>query len=172
MSQTAQPDWECVAQIGDASPTEYGGLWIFRDKTGVYTEEAELLICPETDSDAPTNLWYVHRFILDRCTYQNGILSDNKYHPDHPAWFAKPESERAKRPQDTTYLADVVAGADEPTVEKLIEQLCSEDPVERAMAYREIGEYHGWDNFDHNPLFLRKREMKKRYKNPKYEVMK
>lgn len=166
----SQPEWECIVQIGDVSPTEYGGLWIFRDKTGVYPEEAELLLCPDSDSDARDNLWYVHRFILDRCTYENGILSDNKFHPDHPAWFATPESKRKERPQDTTYLADIVSGADFPSVEELIAQFCSEDPIERALAYREVGEYHGWDNLDHDPLTLRKREVKKRYNDPKYKV--
>lgn len=109
--------------------------------------------------------WTVYRFDLDQCTFIDGIISDNKFHPDHPAWFAKPESEREDRPQDTTYLQNVAdcVGAD---VNELQEQLCSCNPVTRAAAYRNIAQYHGWDNFDQYPLTYRcRKEVELRYKS-------
>ena len=32
----SQPKWEYVANLGDTSPLEYGGLFLYRDTTGVY----------------------------------------------------------------------------------------------------------------------------------------
>lgn len=159
----SQPDWECIGQLGDVNPLDYGGYWIFRDKTGVYPEEGELLVV--SDEEDGTNR--VYRFILERCTYQNGILSDNKFHPDHPAWFAKPEAYRVSRPQDTTYLSGVSDFADYP-LDELIQDFCSEDALKRASAYRVVGEYHGFENLDSDPLDLRNRECKQRYKQEKY----
>jgi hypothetical protein len=61
---TAQPIWEYVANLGDASPVEYGGLFLYRDTTGGFelekleepcddTEECEL---PEVPSDFPVRM--------------------------------------------------------------------------------------------------------------------
>lgn len=159
---TAQPRWNVVANIGDVNPVDHGGFFIFRDVTGVYVEEAEVL---DVLSEDDASEWKIYRFHLDKCTYKDGILSDNKFHPDHPAWFAQPESEKAKRPQDTTYLSNISSYCDVP-VEKLIEQFCSDDPVERAQAYRCVGEYHGWENLDDYPLEIKSRgEINKRYRS-------
>ena len=84
--KTAQPVWKLLANIGDVHPIEYGGYFVFVDETGVYPPEAELLISPDSD-DAPEG-WVAYRFILDPCTYVDGILSDNHFHPELPAWFA------------------------------------------------------------------------------------
>jgi hypothetical protein len=167
----SQPDWECIAQLGDASPTEYGGLWVLRDKTGVYPEEAERLECPVEDDPGGFGPYIVHRFILERCTYIDGVLSDNRFHPELPAWFAKPESKRAERPQDSTYLRNVCTSMDIDE-DELIAAFCSEDPLKRAWAWTAIGDYHGYENLDEYPLHLRRREMKKRYADPRYEVVK
>ena len=136
---TRQPRWKRLANLGDVNPVEYGGYFIYLDRTGVYPPEAELL---ETDeADHPT--WQLHRFILDRCTYIDGVLSDNAYHPSLPAWFA-------------AGLGNVASTAGS-TRDELIAQLCSEDPIQRAMAYRDIGMYHGFDNFDAYPRTYTKR---------------
>ena len=142
-----QPVWKCVAQIGDATPLDYGGLWVFIDTTGVYPPEGELY-------DADTR--QVRRFILEDCTYTNGILSDNKFHPNLPAWFAD-EMGAVAETMGTTSL-------------NLINQFCSSDPVTRADAWRCIGDYFGWDNLDSYPLTLTRREAARRYNQPVYEV--
>lgn len=158
----SQPVWRLIANLGDEHPIDHGGYFVYRDETEVYPEEAELLEVIDGDDEEETT-WVVRRFILDRCTLVNGILSDNTYHPEHPAWFAQPESKRARRPQDTTYLLNVANSMD-TNVEALEAALCSEDPLRRAHAYRLIGEFHGWDNFDSYPLeFTDRAEVEARY---------
>lgn len=109
--------------------------------------------------------WTVYRFTLEPCTYINGILSDNKHHPDKPAWFTKPESERKDRPQDTTYLKDVALSSGQPGVGAFISSLTGDDVVDKAWAWRAIGEYHGFENLDHYPLSLNRAEVEARYKD-------
>lgn len=160
----SQPIWELIGQLGDAHPIDHGGYFVIRDTTGVYPEEAELLLPPADDDPLKEyGTYHVYRFILDRCTYIDGILSDNKYHPAHPAWWAKPESGKKERPQDTTYLSNICATMDIEESE-LIRMFCSEDALERAQAYRAVGECHGFDNLDNYPLELRRWEVKKRYR--------
>lgn len=153
-----QPVWKLVANLGDVNPLEHGGYFVYRDETGVYCEEAEKL---EPMLDGTFEL---HRFVLEKCTFENGTLSDNKFHPEIPAWFAKPESRRGERPQDTTYLKNV-SDCCGYTVEHLIEELCSSDPCRRANAYRDIFDYHGWDNADSYPVTLTYEEAKAKYDN-------
>ena len=66
----SQPAWECIAQLGDKNPIDHGGYWILRDTTGVYAEEAELLLVPDDDDREYT----IYRFTLDRCTFVNGVV--------------------------------------------------------------------------------------------------
>lgn len=161
----SQPKWKLIANLGDASPLEYGGYFIYEDETGVYPPEAELLeVLNEDEPDEDRLKYRVYRFILEQCTLTDGILSDNKYHPLHPAWFAEPESERTNRPQDTTYLKNV-ADYIGSTLEEMQSMFCSNNPLDRATAYRAIGEYHGLENLDDYPLELTRTEAIERYKD-------
>ena len=161
----SQPAWECIAQLGDKNPIDHGGYWILRDTTGVYPEEGELLIVPEEDGGKYT----IYRFILERCTFTDGVLSDNKFHPEHAAWWAKTEEERKARPQDSTYLKNIAdfIGMD---VEELADHFCSEDALKRAAAYRAVGDYHGFNNLDDYPLTMKRREVKARYKDLRFKT--
>lgn len=142
-----QPSWNLIAQLGDANPIDYGGYFIYRDATGAYTEEAEWL---ETDDDDDPGRWAVYRFALERCTYINGILSDNKFHPELDAWFAG----------SVESMASCIGV--EPS--GLIGWFCSDDPLERAEAYRIVGQYHGFVNLDAYPLeFTNRDEVESRY---------
>jgi hypothetical protein len=154
---------KCVAQLCDADPIEYGGYWVFDDGD---CGSAELLIVPEEEGGK----YLVYRFDLDRCTYVDGVLADNKYHPNIPAWFAKPESIRKERPQDTTYLKNVALYCEFPEG-LLVRQFCSESLIDRAQAYRMVGVYHGFNNLDGYPLELTKLEIKTRYRAKKYKVV-
>lgn len=189
MSTTQQPVWKLIANLGDAHPLDYGGYFVYVDETGTYEPEAELLDVPDERTNCPicagsgsyekTDTWghelsadcsacsgtghddtkaeyEIRRFPLTRCTIQNGILSDNKFHPDHMAWFGYRDTDR---PQDSD-LNDVARFADMPDIAEL---LCSENPIDRAHAYRAIGEYHGWDNLDSYPLTLTRAEAKARF---------
>lgn len=187
MSATRQPEWEYVANLGDASPIDHGGFFIFEDRTGVYPPEVEVLIPPEEDDsdedfededsdEDPVNAlleagahdedeegkYLIFRFVVEPCTYINGILSDNKFHPDHPAWFATPEERKKDRPQDSTYLS-CIASAVGRTTEDLIKDFLSEDVKVRAAAWREVGEVHGWENLDSYPQKVTRKEAKERY---------
>ena len=152
-----QPKWKFIANLGDVNPLDHGGYFVFEDESGVYPPEAELLEAPEDDGGE----YVVYRFALEPCTFIDGVLSDNRFHPDFPAWFAKPEAQRADRPQDTTYLSNV-ARCSGTTLEELVALFTSTDPCKRAIAWREIGMYHGFENLDSYPLKLSRAEAKAR----------
>lgn len=170
--RTNQPEWKFVANLGDAHPIDHGGFFVFEDTTGVYAPEAELLESPDSDDGT----WTVYRFSLDKCTLtltkplrphamamDGYVLSNNKFHPEMPAWFAKPELEYLMRPQDTTYLS-CVAKCHGVDLDELRRMFCSDNILERAMAYRAVGDFHGFENFDSYPLtFTERAEVEKRY---------
>ena len=158
---TKQPIWKLIANLRDASPIDHGGYFVFEDETGVYAPEGEWLEAPDSEDEGGT--WKSYRFTLKRCTFTwsgdgvfdpkaHGILSDNKYHPEHPAWFAQPEEERATRPQDTTYLSNV-ANIVPVELDALRALFCSIDPLQRAEAYHlyDISRSLG---FDDDPVLL------------------
>jgi hypothetical protein len=140
-----QPKWRRIANMGDGGNfAEYGGTLVFRDTTGEYGYEAE-----HWDSDDRR----VYRFALDKCTYVDGILSDNPYHPNKPAWFAdKLES-----------IASTVG----TTPEELIRLFCSDNPLDRAIAYDNLAANNGYFELDHYPMKLTQSEANKRYRNVK-----
>jgi hypothetical protein len=162
----SQPEWECIGQLGDKNPLDHGGYWILRDKTGVYCEEGELLIEPSTEEHKE---YTVYRFILDRCTFIDGVLSDNKYHPECCAWWATTPEKMAERPQDGKGLIDI-ADSSGISVEDLIEMFCSEDALRRAIAYRLVGNYHGFDNFDEDPMTMKRFALRNRYRGNQFKV--
>jgi hypothetical protein len=135
---------------------------VARDATN---EEIDTLIKEHLDFKSQLK-WRVYRFVLEPCTYINGILSDNKYHPSKAAWFAKPESERKARPQDTTYLKNI-ADFVGITVDELAAEFTAgsntEGLIKRALAWRAVGEYHGFENLDSYPLDFDRAEVEQRY---------
>ena len=148
-----QTKWKCVAQLGDASPIEHGGYWVFIDEAGISDPQAELW----NPAAEGSRFGESHRFSLPRCTFINWVLSDNKYHPDKPAWFAA----------DIDHIARF-AGFMESA---LRDALCGDNPVNRAIAYRAISDYRGPFNFDAYPLELTAAEARRRYKAKKYRVI-
>lgn len=139
-----QPTWKFVANLGDATPLVHGGLFVYVDETGVYPPEMERveLLCDDT-------AWEVRRVVLEPCTYINGVLSDNSFHPDRAAWFADE--------------LESVASCMGYTASDLALQFCSPDPLERAQAWRAVLDYFGWDNGDSYPLELSADEVANRY---------
>jgi hypothetical protein len=124
LNMTNQPKWRCIANLGDTNPLEYGGAFLLVDETGVYPPEME--VWQDADDTYPLRMG---RFILERCTYRDGVLSDNKYHPEMAAWWAK----------DLSAIADQ-AGREEL---ELIQDLCSVNPFQRAQGYLDVMSYHG-----------------------------
>lgn len=143
---TQQPLWKFKANLGDVHPIDYGGYFVFEDETGVYPPEAELLISPDSDAGE----WQVYRFILEPCTWINQILSENKFHAEHPAWFA-----------DSLGAISNFCGTPLAT---FIDMLVNGNVESRAEAWRMIGEYHGFENLDSYPLTFKSRaEVEARY---------
>lgn len=158
---TRQPSWKFVDNLGDATPLDYGGYFVYVDTTGVYGPEAELLEEPEGG-----NVYTVRRILLERCKQVEAgdrvLLVPFKYddtwpHPveSYDEWFSS----------DLREVADCVG----MPVAELRDMLCSDDPLKRADAYRAIGDYHGWDNLDEYPLILTEDEVRSRYKQGELE---
>lgn len=148
----SQPEWECIANLGDVNPVEHGGKFVLVDKTGVYAPEMEVL-----DREYNRrNSWRVWRFTMEPHTYVNGVLSDNPHHPGKPAWYA----------DDITMVAEA-CGVDQ---EELIRNLCSADPRQRAEGYYCLFTCLSADDFDSYPLDLDREEVKERYSDTPYSV--
>lgn len=142
-----QPIWEYVTNLGDSIPIDYGGYFILKDKTNVYNPEGIKLI-PESDS-MDNNKWTIYRFILEKCTYIDNILSDNKFHPSSPVWFST-----------DTKLNDIASCVGISKIE-LINMFISHNIIDNALAWESIGNYFGYDELDNYPLqFTNKKELK------------
>lgn len=152
---SSQPNWICRANLGDMSPCEHGAGFVFEDLTGVYAPEME---CSFEIESTPNKLkWLVFRFTLEQCTWTNGVLSDNEFHPGKPAWFADTMESIAQHTGATleSFIADITRGT-----------LC-----ERAQAWRAIGEYHGFENLDSYPLVLSQEQIIERYSHERFKVI-
>lgn len=144
-----QPTWKFVANLGDVSPLDHGGLFIFVDETGVYAPEIEKLErITDDDCDECDDRYRVYRTVCEPCTHIDGILSDNRFHSAYSAWFA----------DELGQIASFV-GLD---TEALIEHFTSAEPIKQALAWQAVGDYHGWDNLDNYPLELSRAEAEQR----------
>ena len=120
------------------------------DETGKYAPEME--VAQETHDD----IFHVFRFSLDRLKAVKGYLVPGKYRADWPhplshyeEWFTKS-------------LASVARSAGS-TEANLRTALCSVNVKKRAQAYRVIGGYHGFMEFDQRPLTLSSSELDERW---------
>lgn len=192
----SQPEWKYVCNLGDVSPIDHGGDFLYVDATGVYSPEIEHLVAPADDVfDTPRARWTVYRFSVSPCTFisgrqlweeskgellekwtwdmiaekgraawnQKAILSDNKYHPRHPVWFARPFD--PERPQDGRGGLEELSSFIGVTVDELVEMFLSPDARVRARAWLVPASYHALENFDGYPLDLKREEVEKRYED-------
>lgn len=100
--------------------------------------------------------WRVYRFMLEPCTYINGVLSDNKFHPDKAAWFADSIEEIARcsgQPDVRAFISAMTGDSSESNL------------TAKAFAWIAIGEHFGFDNLDNYPLELTRAEVEERYKD-------
>ena len=141
----SQPQWELVANLGDVDWFEHGGIFVYRDKTGIYDPEIEIL------HEISLGPRLIDRFVAEKCYFTNGILSDNQYHLDYPVWFAS----------DLESISSFY-GYD---IETLIKYLCSDDPIERALGYLAVYYYWGIDNLGGDRLELTPFETINRYRH-------
>lgn len=150
----SQPKWKFVGNIGDASPLEYGGFFVFVDETGTYEAEAEVY-----DPDEHT----AHRFTLEQYQkFPSGIVAKS--------WVENPY--RIKSGEDPEIRAnhawwydklDELCETNGITRKWFINSICSEDTIQLALAYRELILYFGPDEFDQYPLRLTETEAEERY---------
>jgi hypothetical protein len=133
-------DRELTAELMSAVKSARKELAVFRPR----------VFRPE-DGDNRRTPYTVYRFCADRCTYVNGVLSDNEFHPDYPVWFA-----------DKLGAVAQSAGEDE---DELREALCAADPLALARAYQSLILYFGPHEFDSYPLQLTRDEAQERYKD-------
>lgn len=134
MSKTLQPEWR---NVGEFSPTDNIKTVVFEDLTGNYQPEIHLSLFYGGDIESRTIVCERYTIVCEKCTYINGILSDNKFHPDKPAWFA-----------DSVNDFCDFQGVER---EKFIQDITGEDVMNRAHAWYMIGNYHGFDNLDAYP---------------------
>ena len=115
------------------------------DRTGVYSPE---LLVLEAPNDEEAGKHELHTILLERLTrikHEDGAyygLSDNKFHPDHAAWFGgliqlQGLSETCGR-----------------SYSNLLNGFLSNCPTERAFTYKSAADYWGIANFDSDPRRL------------------
>jgi hypothetical protein len=116
-----------VTSIGDRDPIAYGGAFVYVDETGVYPPEMtvfEPAYEEEWDNDGENSILRIYRIILEPNV-------KNEW------WYEK--------------LADVSQWSGLP-VEYYHEMLEGEGSIGiKAMAYNDLIEYFGFENFDFYP---------------------
>jgi len=149
---TKQPEWQCIANLGDASPIEHGGCFVMIDTTKVYPAEMEVWI-PSVDDDGTKGTAY--RIILDQLVYIRGenLLINARIYKD---WLAGEELPHPI-PHYNEWFASRAVAVNVQTY------LSSDDPVDRAVGYRELCEYTGYYTFDQYPLKFTEEEARERY---------
>lgn len=152
MSDTQQPIWKFVAQLGDVHPFDHGGLFVYEDETGVYPPEAEKLIVLGEDEEHTT--WKVRRFVLANLKLasegDNVYLISAKYDATWPHPLANYDEWFHKDLKDLTGVNSSLG----LTVDEMRQYFVSASSSERARAWEELGEYYGWDNLDSYPLIF------------------
>lgn len=162
---TAQPDWKFIVNLGDASPIDHGGYFLYHDTTNVYGFEAEVL--QEPPEDAKKKRWTVYRVCLDQYKMVKKEDEDTGSSTEYMVPVSHDETWiHAIHQYAPWFQAGIhaVASCFSTTGGELLKAFCSDDGKERAWAYRCVAEFHGWENFDSDPLILKRSEVEKRYK--------
>lgn len=156
---TNQPIWKLAGTIGDINPFDYSGGFVYIDTTGVYAPEMEWI---EVNEDRKTS-WTVYRTILDRCE----LAQVNGEPHLVPFGFASrtdlpyPIGSYVEWFDDSMHSVARCMGQD---VNELVDEICSDEPMSRANAYLSLAQYHGWENFDSDPLqYSDRSELESRY---------
>ena len=158
---TNQPDWKFVGLLGDqGDPIEFGGTWVYIDRTGVYPPEAEYVQPPYHDppyEGKDKRRWTVSRFILDKIYLVENVITamrpgkqlPHPYPSSYKEWWAD-------------YL-DEMCLTNGMKRDDFLSLIMSDDPMKRAAAWQMIGEYHGMENLDSYPITLSHDEIEARH---------
>lgn len=142
-----------IGHLGDVNPVEHNGAVVLVDPELPDRPEMEVMVNYSDFADDSDHV-KIFRFEIRRCTFVDGVLSDNEFHPEHPAWFA-------------SHL-DSIEHCNGYEAGHLVEALCSEDLMVRAQAYYDLLYFHGEEEFDQEPLILSTREAEHRYSHEKF----
>jgi len=145
--KTSQPKYQFVVNLGDATPLEHGGDFLFVDTTGVYPP-----FLVHIEESHGKGKYRVSRIECPRLIYSatTGILSNNHYHSDKPVWFA-----------DKIASAASMNGSDEETLRGQLLAMC---PMERARGYLALTGRFGWYEFDQYPDTMTRTEIRRVYR--------
>lgn len=168
MSETKQPDWELVANLGDLNAADYGTFLVYRDKTGVYAPQAEVYETDETGNGGT-----MYRFALDPPRFKT-FTEEGKRHfftidASTPRYFKRADGLEVQvwyRHSEwfVEKLPEVASSCgNDTTALSLLRDLFSKNPVRRGVAYRDIVGYFGLDEFDSYPVSLTEEEAQARY---------
>ena len=137
-----QPSFHCIANLGDATPIEYGGAFLLVDRLGNYCPELWIIEpwsaeCAVNEPDCPDSWGQLSRVSIEPL-HRIGAdkVGDNCYHVDSPAWFGTAENVAA--------LASFTGHA----VDDMVQAMVSSGVVTRARAYLEMVGYWGSVEFD------------------------
>ena len=151
---TQQPVWKKVGTVGDINPLDYDGGFVYVDTTGVYPPEMEYIEVQSMCDGREDGPWKVYRVVLDPPRFKT--LTEKGRTTISYSSHALPASARG----DTWcwykewYVRDLpdVAASIGSTALHLIRGLFSKDPMRRAAVYLDMALYHGWENFDNDPM--------------------
>lgn len=142
MSQTLQPSYWCIANLGDVNPLQYGGKFVCIDRRGIYAPV--MMILQEPEGGGRNRLCY--EIELDRCFIvrdekgeMRGVGS-NHYHASFTEWFG-----------GYSDLEDVANFAGYNSGIALAALFASQNVLDRAQAYGSAVDYFGAHDFDQEP---------------------
>lgn len=166
--ETNQPKWKCVGHVGDIDPIAHGGGFIYQDETGIYPPELAYFE-PSDDGEwerlqEKTPLT-IYRVSLEPPRFKT-LTEEGKSRGLHHT-RELPPSERGKTWEwynewFVDKLSDV-ATTNGVTPLRLLRELFSKEPQQRALAYWELILYFGPDEFDQYPLQTTEGEAYERY---------
>lgn len=160
MSDTKQPTWKQIGTVGDVNPFEYDGGFIYQDETGIYPPELEYI---QTQSESETGPWTVYRWSLDRC---ETVTVDGKTLLVPFGFSTRTDLPHPIAEYDEWFNSELESAASSigRNVDEFRADLCTENLNMRAVAYLDLAQYHGFENFDSYPLtFTDLTELKARY---------
>jgi len=129
---TAQPSYFCIANLGDADPFTYGGVFVCIDRRGIY--DPILLIYDEDfRKRSEITLERCHKIVNDEGEFLG--VGTNRFHPKYKEWFS-----------DSLYSSCDFIGWE---FDEFITLLTSQDVVKRASAYYMLVTYYSAYEFDH-----------------------
>jgi hypothetical protein len=156
-SRTLQPTWKKTGTVGDENPIDYDGGFVYEDQSGVYVPELEYIQATKKDECGDACEWFVFRFALDRYETMTDLGKvllvpygfSTRYYLSHPIanydeWFHRELADVAK-----------TVGRD---LNEFRADFCSANVQTRAAVFLDLAQYHGFENFDPNPMIFTSRE--------------